>query len=125
MNLATKAPNFTPELAAKYAPLATIAREKNREIRRLAAEAEKAAVITDDARKDKTLSQINALDKWIDESLAECDEERFLKLTAAKERLWKLVQPTAGVNKPGRSRRPEPPTPTPQETTENAQQQQP
>jgi hypothetical protein len=111
-NPATKAPNFTPELAAKYAPLATIAREKNREMRRLAAEAEKSAVVTDDARKTQTLNQIDRLDKLINAALDDDDADLFLKLTAAKERLWKLVQPTAGVNKPRQSSRPAPPTPS-------------
>jgi uncharacterized protein YpiB (UPF0302 family) len=68
---------------------------------------------TDEARKKMTLRQIDSLDARINNALDEDDEERFLKLTAAKERLWKLVQPTAGVNKPGRSRRPEPPMPSP------------
>ena len=103
-NPATKAPNFTPELAAKYAPLATIAREKNREKRRLEELALKSAVITDDARKETTLKQIDGVDKLINNALDDEDEERFLKLTAAKERLWKLVQPTAGVMRPGRGK---------------------
>jgi hypothetical protein len=40
-----------------------------------------------------------------------------LLLGKAVAELWKLVQPTAGVQKPGRSRRIEPPmpAPTPQE----------
>jgi hypothetical protein len=41
----------------------------------------------------------------IDDALAKRDEERFLKLSSAKERLWKLVQPTAGSLRPGRQQR--------------------
>jgi hypothetical protein len=53
----------------------------------------------------RTKCQLAALDALIDDSLAKGDEERFLKLSAAKERLWKLVQPTAGSLRPGRQQR--------------------
>jgi hypothetical protein len=56
----------------------------------------------DEARRKRTLRQIQCLDKLIDKSLERDDEESFVKLAAAKEKLWKLVQPTAGVNRPGR-----------------------
>jgi hypothetical protein len=101
-NLATKAPNFTPETAR-------LAALKSHESRRQNLEREKMLLATqapdnDEARKNRTLKQIDKLDKLIDDALVKADEERFLKLTAAKERLWKLVQPTAGVQKPSRSR---------------------
>jgi hypothetical protein len=35
-------------------------------------------------------------------ALTKGDRKEFLSLTAAKERLWKLVQPTAGSLRPGR-----------------------
>jgi hypothetical protein len=57
---------------------------------------------TDDARKNLTLAQIDKLDLLINNALDNGDEARFLRLTAAKERLWKLVSPTAGVLKPKR-----------------------
>jgi predicted Co/Zn/Cd cation transporter (cation efflux family) len=101
-NLATKAPNFTSETAR-------LAAFKSHESRRQNIEREKMLLVTqapdnDDARKNRTLKQIDKLDKLIDDALVKSDEERFLKLTSAKERLWKLVQPTAGVSKPSRQR---------------------
>lgn len=123
-NLATKAPNFTPETARIYAVRSIASRKLNREReKQLLAQAEELARLcqkpaNDESRKATTLKQIDALDKLIDNALEDEDEERFLKLTAAKERLWKLVQPTAGVLKSSRSRShqaPLEPVPTPQE----------
>ena len=97
-NPATKAPNFTHENAAEMSKLAhaAIKARKEREKAILASQ----RPITDDARKDQTLRQIDRLDKLIFCALDDNDEKRFLKLTSAKEKLWKLVQPTAGALKP-------------------------
>ena len=106
-NLATKAPNFTPETARAAAIKSAESRKLNRlrEIERLANERSK----PDDARKEMTLRQIDRLDKLIGSALDADDANLFLKLAAAKEKLWKLVQPTAGVSHPGRSKRAEAP----------------
>jgi len=99
-----KAPNFTSANAAEMARRATksrlarIQREKE-EAERAAREA---APTTDDARRERTLKQLDLLDKMIDDSLAAGSAKLFLQLSAAKERLWKLVSPTAGVLKPGK-----------------------
>jgi hypothetical protein len=58
----------------------------------------------EDTRKERTLKQLDKLDVLIDRSLNLGNSTQFLKLSAAKERLWKLVQPTAGVLKPARER---------------------
>jgi hypothetical protein len=58
----------------------------------------------EDTRKERTLKQLDKLDVLIDRSLNLGNSTQFLKLSAAKERLWKLVQPTAGVLKPGKER---------------------
>jgi hypothetical protein len=110
-NLATKAPNFTPETARAAAIKSAESRRLNRlrEIERLANERSK----PDDARKEMTLRQIDRLDKLIGSALDADDANLFLKLAAAKEKLWKLVQPTAGVSHPGRSKRAEAPVAMP------------
>jgi hypothetical protein len=110
-NLATKAPNFTPETARAAAIKSAESRKLNRqrEIERLANERS----IPDDARKEMTLRQIDRLDKLIGSALDADDANLFLKLAAAKEKLWKLVQPTAGVSHPGRSKRAEAPVAMP------------
>lgn len=59
--------------------------------------------IGDDARRQTTLSQIDSLDELINRALDRKDSDEFLRLSSAKEKLWKLVQPTAGVSKPVRS----------------------
>jgi hypothetical protein len=79
----------------------------------------------DETRKKATLRQLDRLDGLIDKALAGGDREAFLELADAKQKLWKLVQPTAGVNKPGRSRRPEPPMPSPKPQEPPAGQSQP
>ena len=63
----------------------------------------------------RTKSQLNALDALIDDALAKRDEERFLKLSSAKEKLWKLVQSVPGQSKRRAGRDSAPPIPTPQE----------
>lgn len=93
----TQAPPITREIAADYARRATISREANRAARKAK---ELARNPTDDARRTTTLKQIDSLDKLINQALRDRDANLFLKLSAAKERLWKLVSPTAGVLKP-------------------------
>jgi len=104
VNYATKAPNFTRENAAEMARRAT--RSRLERIAREKAEREAAAraavPVTEDARKQATLRQLDALDKLIDAALEAGNEARFLRLSVAKSRLWALVQPTAGVLKQGR-----------------------
>ena len=108
-NLATKAPNFTPETARIMAARSLESRKLNIQREKEAFEAGRQDALNekpndDQARKDRTLRQIDLLDARITDALSDDDEERFLKLTAAKEKLWKLVQPTAGVSKPSRQR---------------------
>lgn len=104
-NPANLAPAFTRENAGEMARRATksrlarIAREKAaQELAEIAAR--EAAPKSDDARTQETLRQIDRLDKLINHALDIGNEERFLALASCKERLWKLVQPTAGSLKP-------------------------
>ena len=104
------APPITRETAGDMARRATASRvarierekaedrQRDIEARALAIERE-SKPDPDDARKSKTLIQIDKLDKLIDAALTRSDEDTFLKLAGAKEKLWKLVQPTAGVLK--------------------------
>ena len=117
---ATRAPLITRETAADMARraaasrVARIAREKAEE-RQRDIEARALAIsreITPDpdaARKAKVLKQI---DKYLDDMKDASIEERIAIGKAVKD-LWPLTLLTAGVNKPGRSRRPEPPMPSP------------
>ena len=107
-NPATKAPNFTRENAGEMARRATRAR-----LARIAREKAEAQALRDalaripdgeDARRNRTLKQLDMLDVLIDRALNLGHSDKFLKLSAAKERLWKLVQPTAGVLKQPRRR---------------------
>lgn len=102
-NLATKAANFTPENAREMqkrslaSRLARIEREK----------AARAAAVprTDEARTAETLRQLAQLDQEINQALELRQFKLLPTLTAAKERLWKLVRPTAGQLRPGRRTR--------------------
>ena len=126
-NLATKAPNFTPETAREMGKRGGIARSENikREkllLAELEAKIRQSPIAdSDEARKARVAKQIDALlnDMERTKSL-----DVRLRIGAALERLWKLVQPTAGVNKPSRSRRPEAPRPsqTPQEPSQQSDQ---
>ncbi len=128
-NLATKAPNFTRENAPDMARRATesrLAREarekaedRQRDIEaRALAISREIRVDPDDARKMRVQKQIDLL---LTDMEATKDADKRLRFGAAIERLWKLVQPTAGVQRPGRTRResariePEPEPSTPQE----------
>jgi hypothetical protein len=112
-----KAPNFTRENAAEMARRATKARvaSRLREKAELAAyRALERGEQTPDARTKRVLKQIKYCDELLD---ARPDAETFVKLTAAKERLWNLVFPKAGVMRPRSqpSRRPPPTSERPQE----------
>lgn len=52
----------------------------------------------EDARKKRVMKQIARCDSL----LLTCDAKDFPSLTAAKERLWNLIFPKAGVRKPSR-----------------------
>jgi hypothetical protein len=113
-NLATKAPNFTLANAKEMAFRSVLARRSNSKREKAAYEAGFQAALNikpadDEARKKTTLNQIDALDKRISEALDEDDEERFTALCYVKERLWKLVQPTMGTQRPPRKRDFQPP----------------
>ena len=116
-NPATKAPNFTPETARIYAARSLESRKLNaqREKELLALALIQSALnekpAPDEARKQRVLFQI---DSYLDDMKGASLKTRLMIGKAVAE-LWKLVQPTAGVNKPSRAnRRPEPPAPTPQ-----------
>jgi hypothetical protein len=110
---------FTRENAGEMARRANaaIAARKAETARRLA---QLDANTTEDARITRTKKQLARLDDLIDKSLDKADAELFLRLTAAKDRLWNLVSPKAGVLRPRRGDRPTPPAvhcspiPTPQ-----------
>jgi IDEAL domain len=102
MNFATKAPNFTRENAGEMARRATRARLARiaREKADAQAATRAAAPAGDDARRNRTLIQIDRLDALIDAALDQKDGRAFVQLAKAKTDLWKLVQPTAGQLKP-------------------------
>ena len=111
-NLASMAPPFTRENAGEMARRATAARIANaareKEAREEAIRLTRAQ--PDDARNERVKKQIDAL---LDDMEHETDVKERQSISRTISDLWKLVQPTAGVNKPGRSRRPEPPIPSP------------
>lgn len=92
--------------AANARILAAKAHEARRQRKLAAAEAlARLAQITatpDDMRANRTRHQLDTLDAMIDKALERRDYDALPTLTAAKERLWKLVQPTAGQLKPSR-----------------------
>jgi hypothetical protein len=104
-----KAPNFTRENAAEMARRATAARmqrlEREQREREEAQRALASMPVSDDARRECTLKQLDAVDRLMSAALDDDDSEQFLKLVAAKERLWKLVHPTGGVTKALKTRR--------------------
>ena len=103
-NLANLAPQFTRENAAEMARRATAARIAN--AARAKAAREEAIRLTraqpDDARNERVKKQIDAL---LDDMENETDVKERQSISRTISDLWKLVQPTAGVNKPGRNRR--------------------
>jgi hypothetical protein len=93
--------------------MARIEREKAEDRQRdIEARAIALAMIPDaeEKRVSRTKKQIDRLLEDMEDAE---DFDARKEIASAIERLWKLVQPTAGVNKPGRSRRPEPPMPSP------------
>ncbi len=99
---------FTVENAAEYARRSVETRRKRQQELK-----ERAAMMPADAdesaRQRTVMLQIQQADDLIRK--ANCDT--FPALTAAKERLWNLIFPKAGVRKPGKSqdRRPSPTAP--------------
>ena len=88
-------PLFTSESAVQFGRLSGQIR------RQRAAEAKAAAALPpvqpqDEARKRRVLLQIDR----VDDMLLKCSRAEFPALTAAKERLWNLVFPKAGVMRP-------------------------
>jgi len=99
-NPATLAAPFTKENARAMALRSHAARRLNRERENIFRA--NAAPAPDDARRAQALKQLDALDVMINDAINKGNEAQFLKLINAKEKLWKLVQPTAGVNRPAR-----------------------
>jgi hypothetical protein len=99
-------PLFTVENAAELGRKGAIRRKELIEQRK--AEAKQAeferATPEPEAAIERTKRQLSKVDDMIDAALEEDDADLFLRLSAAKERLWKLVSPTAGVLKQPRGR---------------------
>lgn len=97
-----KARPFTAENAAEMALRAQAARKRNKEAAAAALAAARQALddIPATAFEDKRTQRVLAQIDRVDEMLMECERDEFAPLTAAKERLWRLVFPTAGVLKP-------------------------
>lgn len=98
---------FTVENAAEMARRSVEARANAKERDRLAAAqaeelARTSAATSDELRRLRVQKQIDLL--LLDMEAAKSIEKR-LQLGSAIERLWKLVQPTAGVNRPSRQSR--------------------
>ena len=106
-NLATLAPKFTPENASEMGRRGAMSRKLNREREKLRLqqleELERKSPIPDDdeARKRRVQKQIDMLLNDMEKAK---DLDKRLRIGAAIERLWKLVQPTAGVLKPSAKR---------------------
>lgn len=100
-NLATKAPNFTRENAAEMARRATKSRLA-RITREKMIERHASTHDPDDARNARVKRQVDLL---LDEMDRAKSWQRRDKISRAIERLWKLVQPTAGALRPGRRSR--------------------
>ena len=103
MNLATKAPNFTPANASEMGRRGALARIANEKARAAKAEADAKALrdipasADEQARLKVVLRQLQIVDNEIEEV---ADSELRCKLIAAKARLWSLAFPTAGVIRP-------------------------
>ena len=92
---------FTKENAGEMARRAAHAREAKRALER-ARLAMLPADASDDARHNRVLLQIQR----VDDMLMKCNRDEFPSLTAAKERLWNLIFPKAGVMRPRGSKQP-------------------
>ena len=89
-------PLFTSETAAQFGRMSGEARRKR------AAEAKAAAALPpvqadDEARKRRVVLQIDRCDEMLTKAR---DPELFIRLTAAKERLWNLLYPKPGSLRP-------------------------
>jgi hypothetical protein len=91
---------FTRENAAEMARRSNAAK-KARKAEELARAAMTPQDTTEDARTKRVLLQIEQCDKMIERCR---DFDEFSKLTAAKERLWNLIFPKAGVMRPRNQR---------------------
>jgi len=102
-NPATLAPPFTKENAREMALRGAATRKRNRELEKqlLAQAADLARKIAlpsdDEARKSRVQKQIDIL--LTDMEKTKSVDVR-LRISAALDRLWKLVTPTAGVLRP-------------------------
>lgn len=103
-NLQNLAPQFTKENAADMARRAVASRVAREQRERAARQL--LAPPTEDASRLQTLDQLQRIDGEINRALDRRDWDSLPTLTAAKERLWKLVRPTAGQLKPGRGKQP-------------------
>ena len=106
-------PLITRENAAEMQRRAQVAIAARKERARLDREklANLPASADELARSKRVFAQIDRCDQFLEECL---DAETYVKLTAAKERLWKLVVPTAGVMRPQpQPKRPRAPLPEP------------
>ena len=94
---------FTAENAAEYGRKGALASLETKRAAKQALLAAQAKLAEIPASSDEQ-NRINRIQRQIDkcdEMLDSCDEpETFVKLTAAKERLWNLLFPKAGVLKP-------------------------
>lgn len=106
-----KAPPFTRDNAREMQAKSTAAQNAARALAKAALDelARQAAAPPRDhdeeARKRRAEKQIETCDRLME--VDGIDADTFVKLTAAKERLWRLVFPTAGVMRPrspGRSK---------------------
>ena len=99
---------FNAENARHFAAMSTLACKAKREaeLAKLAQFDAAPAPASDEARKARVAKQVDVLIGSLEK--AKSDEQR-LPLVAAIERLWKLVQPTAGVAKVRSQSRPAPP----------------
>ncbi|MGD0351617.1 MAG: hypothetical protein ABSB84_15085 [Verrucomicrobiota bacterium] len=107
-------PLFNSQTAVEAGRRSQQRQRERREQRRLA-ERQTVQVLApaeDERRKARTLKQLDQLDDMLESAQRRKDAELVIRLTAAKERLWKLVTPTAGVLRPRGSTRPKPPTAT-------------
>ena len=104
----TLAPLFTRENAAEMARrasasrVANIQRRKQLDAQHIREGIRREVIATlegADAMKLETIEQIKWLDRQIKAAMKSVKADEFLRLTAAKERLWKLVNPTGGVLK--------------------------
>ena len=97
---------FTRENAAELGKRGLEARKRKKE-----AEQARLATIPEDADEASRLKRVLLQMQRCDKLLMSCSGKDFPALTAAKERLWKLIYPTAGVLRPKRaSDRPARPT---------------